>query len=55
MREFLDDYCGQMAITADKTVSVKLYDNTTFNGNRTLKLLLTNAEAASLEAPSEAV
>jgi len=33
---------------------VKLYDNTTFDGNRYLKLLLTSAEAASLGAPSEA-
>jgi len=40
--------------TTDKTFSIKLYDNTTFDGNRTLKLSLRNAENASLGAPSEA-
>lgn len=40
--------------TANKSFGVKLYDNATFNGNRTLKVSLHTPEGASLGVPSSA-
>lgn len=40
--------------TADKSFGVKLYDNATFNANRTLKVSLHTPEGASLGVPSSA-
>jgi len=41
--------------TTDKMVSIKLYDNDTFDGNRTFKFNLHNAENATVVAPNTAV